>query len=174
VKDLMNSLPQVGEVVWLGIRPSRRASVHAIECVMLDVVDGVAGDHFNGAAGSKRQVTLFQDEHLRTIGELLHREAVDPLDVRRNIVVRGINLLALKDQEFRIGDALLCGTGTCPPCSRMEENLGPGGYNAMRGHGGITARVVQSGLVSVGNPVSRCVVKDASATSCHTPGGPAK
>ena len=89
MKDLMNSLPQVGEVVWLGIRPSRRASVHAIECVMLDVVDGVAGDHFNGAAGSKRQVTLFQDEHLRTIGELLHREAVDPLDVRRNIVVRG-------------------------------------------------------------------------------------
>lgn len=174
MKDLMNSLPQVGEVVWLGIRPSRRASVHAIECVMLDVVDGVAGDHFNGAAGSKRQVTLFQDEHLRTIGELLHREAVDPLDVRRNIVVRGINLLALKDQEFRIGDAWLCGTGTCPPCSRMEENLGPGGYNAMRGHGGITARVVQSGLVSVGSPVSRCVVKDVSAADCDTAGGPAR
>ena len=103
MKVLMNSLPQIGKVVWLGIRPDRRAKVHVIESVMLDVVDGVAGDHFNGSAGSKRQVTLFQDEHLRTIGELLHGEGVDPLDVRRNIVVRGINLLALKDQEFRIG-----------------------------------------------------------------------
>jgi MOSC domain-containing protein YiiM len=68
-------------------------------------------------------------------------------------MVRGINLLALKDQQFQIGEAVLETTGLCHPCSRMEENLGEGGYNAMRGHGGITAKIIKSGRIKVGDKV---------------------
>ncbi|MEC8184118.1 MAG: MOSC domain-containing protein [SAR324 cluster bacterium] len=67
--------------------------------------------------------------------------------------VSGINLLSLKHQSFQIGEAVLQTTGICAPCSRMEENLGPGGYNAMRGHGGITAKVLQAGEIQIGDPV---------------------
>ena len=68
-------------------------------------------------------------------------------------MVSGINLLALKDKRFRAGDVLLEYTGACHPCSKMERALGAGGYNAMRGHGGITARVLEAGLLRIGDRV---------------------
>ena len=114
---------------------------------------GLDGDRAAAKTGGKRQVTLIQAEHLQTIGSLLGRDAIDPALARRNIVVSGVNLIALKDQRFRIGQAILQGSGDCPPCSRMEENLGHGGYNAMRGLGGITAQVIQGGLIATGDGV---------------------
>ena len=98
------------------------------------------------------QITLIQLEHLAVIGAFCG-VSVSPDLLRRNLAVSGINLLALKDRRFRIGDALLEGNGLCRPCSRMEENLGLGGYNAVRGHGGITARVIEGAMIKVGQSV---------------------
>ncbi|MDX1429020.1 MAG: MOSC domain-containing protein [Rhodothermales bacterium] len=114
---------------------------------------GLEGDHYAGKAGSARQVTLIQHEHLAAVGSILGVDPVDAGLLRRNIAVSGINLLTLRERRFRIGTALFEGSGACHPCSRMEENLGPGGLNAMRGHGGITARIIESGVIAVGDPV---------------------
>ena len=125
----------------------------ALEEVQISVGNGLEGDCFSGRASSSRQVTLIQYEHLAVVAACLHREAISPALVRRNIVVSGINLLALKDKRFRVGDVLLEFTGLCHPCSKMERHLGAGGYNAMRGHGGITARVVEAGRVRLATAV---------------------
>lgn len=113
---------------------------------------GLEGDHYTG--GGRRQVTLIQAEHLSVIAALANRPDLDPSLLRRNLVVSGINLLALKDRCFRIGGVLLLGTGVCAPCSRMEAALGPGGFNAMRGHGGITATVIAGGAIAIGEAVA--------------------
>ena len=149
---LLNSLPQTGTVVWIGVRPARRAELVSVETVRAELESGLKGDRYAGKTG-KRQITLINAEHLVAIASMLGRPEVSPSLLRRNIVVKGINLLALKDKTFRIGQAVLETTGECHPCSRMEENLGPGGYNAVRGHGGITARVVEAGMIRVGDRV---------------------
>jgi len=145
----MNLRAQV-PVEWLGIRPEKRAEVVSVTSVILDPAYGIQGDHYAGRSG-KRQVTLIQAEHLPAVASMLHCYIVKPEQLRRNIVVAGINLLALKNKSFQLGEAVLEFTGLCHPCSRMEENLGVGGYNAMRGHGGITARVITSGRVQIGD-----------------------
>lgn len=113
---------------------------------------GLEGDRY--AKDGKRQVTLLQAEHLPVIAALLGwTEPPDAALLRRNLVVAGVNLLALKGTRFRVGEALLEATGACHPCSRMEEVFGPGGYSAVRGHGGITARIVGGGTIRRGDEV---------------------
>lgn len=158
LNELQNILPQKGKVDWIGIRPQKKAALQSVQDVKVDLKEGLVGDHYAKAAG-KRQVTLIQAEHLESVGKILGKGDIDPRLTRRNIVVSGINLLAFKDQQFQIGDVILEMTGLCYPCSRMEENLGPGGYNAMRGHGGITAKVVQGGTIRLGDVVGLLVVQ---------------
>ena len=150
---LMNAQVRPGRVEWIGLRPARRADMQVVELAELDPHQGLVGDRYAGRSGN-RQVTLIQRENLAAIAAHLGLEGVLPEQLRRNIVVSGLNLLALKDRPFRLGAAVLEMTGDCHPCSRMEEIFGPGGYNAVRGHGGITARVVQAGEVRQGDWLS--------------------
>lgn len=153
LEQLMATLPQTGRVEWIGLRPGRDEAVVAVDRVDASVARGLAGDRYS-KAGGKRQVTLIQAEHLEALASLLDAGRVGPDALRRNLVVRGINLLALKGKRFRVGGAVLEYTGACHPCSKMERELGPGGYNAMRGHGGITARVVDGGTIAVRDAVA--------------------
>lgn len=152
IKELMRNMPQTGKVEWVSIRSGRREPVQPQEAVTAIEDTGLEGDHYSNKGG-KRQVTLIQAEHLETVASILKIDKTDPALTRRNIVVSGINLLAFTDQQFQIGEAVLEMTGLCHPCSRMEENFGEGGYNAMRGHGGITARVIRGGRISIGDEV---------------------
>ncbi len=147
-----------GDVRFIGLRPARRQPMNAVKVAVLDPDDGLQGDHYGSRTTRARQVTLIATEHLAAVASYLGREFVRPEELRRNIVVSGVNLLALT--RFSLGTAVLEVTGPCHPCSRMEATLGVGGYNAVRGHGGITARVVTGGVVRIGDPIA------AMAPSC--------
>jgi MOSC domain-containing protein YiiM len=149
---MMATLPRDGRVEWIGLRPARDVPMQVVDAVDGVAGKGLAGDRYGSGSG-KRGITLIQAEHLPAIAALSGREAVDPAWLRRNIVVSGLPLVALKGRRFQLGDMLLEGTDDCDPCSRMEDALGPGGFNAMRGHGGLCARILEGGRVAVGDAV---------------------
>jgi len=155
VARLLATMPQTGRLEWIGQRPVRREPLVPIPEAELKTDSHMLGDHARPKTGGKRQVTLIQHEHLAAVAGYLGLDApVDPGRLRRNLVVSGLNLLALKNRQIRIGDEVILHiTGECHPCSRMEEELGPGGYNAMRGHGGLTAHIAQGGTIRVGDVV---------------------
>ena len=156
IRDL-NKPPQIeGRVEAIVVRGSPREVARAVERTVAIAGIGLKDDRL-GQRGeaelSTRQVTLIQAEHLDVIARLARVDRIDPVGLRRNVVVSGINLLALKNARLQVGDALLEIVGPCQPCSRMEETIGTGGYAAMRGHGGMTARVITTGTIRVGDIV---------------------
>ena len=150
---LMTQFPRAGRVQWIGLRPARDMAVDEVDHAEAIVGGGLVGDRYAGGSG-KRDVTLIQAEHLPAIAALAGHAHVLPRVLRRNLVVSGIPLIALKGLRFRVGDVLLEGTGPCDPCSKMEIALGAGAYNAMRGMGGLCARIVEGGMLRVGDRVA--------------------
>lgn len=152
IKTLSRQFAKPGKLIWIGLRPGKKKPMVCVQQVLADKMQGLIGDRYAGKNG-KRQVTLMQWEHIGVIESLTGQTL--PEDVfRRNLIVDGINLLALKDMHFQIGEAVLQGIGLCHPCSRMEQALGKGGYNAMRGHGGLTARIIENGIIKLGDLIT--------------------
>ncbi|MCP4808441.1 MAG: MOSC domain-containing protein [Proteobacteria bacterium] len=145
-EDLVRGAAQSGTVDAISIRPHKREPVVAVDAWELD--DG-ALDH---ARRSKRAVTLIAVEDIGAIAATLGRE-VEHTNTRRNVLVRGVNLLTLIDQNFRIGEVVLRGTRCCDPCERMDKTLGPGGFAAMVGRGGLCASIVETGTIRVGDTI---------------------
>lgn len=154
--ELLQIFPYSGELMWIGVRPGKGEPMIVVDEVLADTRSGLIGDRYNGNSG-RRQVTLLQYEHLAVLGSMLEK-SIDPEVLRRNLLIKGVNLVALKNCQFKIGDAVFQMTGLCHPCSKIESKLGSGGYNAMRGHGGINAQVVQGGIIRVGDKLT--VLKD--------------
>ena len=167
LRELTARFATAGRVEAIILRPGRdEIALSVAEAVALPGA-GLQGDRRSahtrapGGAGSKRELTLIQAEHLVSLAGWVGVDRIDPRPLRRNLVVSGLNLLSMRSPLsdraliWRIGaDVLIEVTGPCDPCSRMEQALGPGGYNAMRGVGGVTARILRGGRIKVGDAVS--------------------
>ncbi len=162
LRDLLSVESRVGQIETIFVRPARGTPAQSLQEALAIEGRGLFGDRTANKAsrapgGGKRQVTLIQAEHLPLIAAWLGKRSIDPALLRRNLVVSGLNLIGARspfpDQRLllRVGEEVVLElTGPCDPCSKMEAVLGPGGYNAMRGHGGMTARVLQGGTLRVG------------------------
>lgn len=143
-----------GRLDWIGLRPARKVDLLVVDEVEAIVDMGLAGDRrCKGTAGSARQVTVINQEHIDVVAKLLGMTSIDPAILRRNLVVSGINMMALRHQRFCIGEAEFEAAAQCHPCLRMEQALGNGAVAAMLGHGGICAKIIRGGVISVGDAV---------------------
>jgi MOSC domain-containing protein YiiM len=135
---------RLGAVAWIGLRPARKAAMVAPASARLVAGRGLEGDHYDSARNGPRQLTLVAVEDLAAIAAFLGQDAVAPGQLRRNLVTRGVNLMALKDRRFRIGDVVLQGSGECAPCGLMEITLM--GWTAPERHRCARLRFVRSSI----------------------------
>jgi hypothetical protein len=122
IADLTARFPRPGTVTWIGIRPERKAPLVPASSVEI-TPHGLAGDHRNRPG--KRAVTLIQAEHLSVIASLAGFETLDPALLRRNIVVSGINLVALRNRTFRIGRPCCAAPACAPPAAAWSRRSAP-------------------------------------------------
>jgi MOSC domain-containing protein YiiM len=119
--------------------------VDEIECVE---GAGIRGDRFfNYKPDYKGQVTFFAIETYERLCQQLQVTRADPSVFRRNIITRGVDLNALIGQEFTVQNVRFLGTQESAPCYWMEQAFAPGAEAALKGHGGLRAKVLSSGKI---------------------------
>lgn len=135
-------------------RFGRDAGAHSMEeCAQVRCVagQGIEGDRFFGFKENyKGQITLFADE---VHGALCQRFEVwdrSPSVFRRNVITRGVDLAALIGRRFGIGDVTFEGTEECRPCAWMDQAFHAGAEEALRGQGGLRARILTDGVLRAG------------------------
>ena len=107
---------------------------------------GIRGDRFEE---SLYPVTFFSLEVAEAIETAFDR-SIDIKLYRRNITISGINLCELIGRQFRIGEVLFEGMAHCNPCTWMDAVIEQGTYRQMKGRGGLRAKVLQGGTLSLG------------------------
>jgi MOSC domain-containing protein YiiM len=133
-------------------------AMHTHGAVELRAGRGIVGDRYFDGTGTfsasekhGQQLTLIEAEVLDALrDDDLH---LSPVDVRRNIVTRGIDLNALVGQEFQVGTARCIGRRLCEPCSHLQRLTGAALLRAMVHRGGLRADILQSGSVEVGDAI---------------------
>lgn len=163
--DLTQQFASEGRIEAIVLRPARNEPAVVVDEARAEPGRGLLGDRRanavrSGRQSSKRELTLFQAEHLPIVANWCGLGELLPTRLRRNLVVSGLNLIGMRSPfpdvvlEWAIGDEVIIQvTGPCDPCSKMAAELGLGSYNALRGHGGMTARILSGGLIRVGDRV---------------------
>ena len=119
-----------------------------IECV---AGRGIHGDRFfDYKPNYKGQITFFEAEiydELCGVFQLIDRE---PSAFRRNVITRGVDLNSLIGQEFTLQGVRFLGTAECTPCYWMDQAFAPGTEAALKGRGGLRAKIISDGFLRPG------------------------
>lgn len=124
---------------------------------------GLEGDRYLAGIGAWSKVR----ETVRDIS-IIAQSAIDQansefdtdfqaIDTRRNILIDGISideLNSLVGQLFTVGVVAMQGIELCDPCDRPSSLLDKKGFkDAYAGRGGIRAKILTEGNISIGNQI---------------------
>ncbi len=121
--------------------------VDDLECV---AGRGIRGDRFfDYKEDYKGQITFFSSEVFAEVCRTLNADEKSPAVARRNVVTEGIDLNALIGKRFTVQDIEFEGVCECKPCYWMDQAIAPGAEEALKGRGGLRARILTSGVLRV-------------------------
>lgn len=123
------------------------SKVDSVECI---AGAGLVGDrYFNHKEDYKGQITFFDFAVHQRICRDFDLSDLDPALYRRNVITSGVDLNELIGERFTIQGIEFEGSEECRPCYWMDESVQPGVHEALKGFGGLRARILSSGFLSV-------------------------
>ncbi|MCV2490105.1 MOSC domain-containing protein [Geodermatophilus sp. YIM 151500] len=119
---------------------------------------GIVGDRYAGhPAHRDAQVTVLAAESVERLAAELGAGPLDPLLTRRNVVLRGAEVEALRGHTFALdggtGPLLLRGGRPANPCAWLDVVLAAGAHRGMRGRGGVRCAALSDGALTLGPAV---------------------
>lgn len=109
---------------------------------------GIEGDRFlDFKPDYKGQITFFEHEVYEGLCERFGIRDKAPSVLRRNVITAGVSLPSLIGKEFTIQGVRFFGTGESAPCYWMDQAFAPGAEEAMKGNGGLRAKILCEGTL---------------------------
>jgi MOSC domain-containing protein YiiM len=122
--------------------------VAALECV---AGAGIVGDrYFNHEENFKGQITFFAEEVHEELCRQFDQPDTPPSVYRRNVITAGVDLNALIGREFEVQGVRFAGVEECRPCYWMDRAVAAGAEEALKGRGGLRARILRGGVLRRG------------------------
>ncbi len=119
--------------------------VREIECV---AGHGIRGDRFfDYKQDYTVQITFFSSEVFHDVCRVLTASEKSPGVARRNVVTHGIDLNSLVGKRFIVQGVEFEGVCECKPRYWMDRAIAPGAEEALRGRGGLRARILTNGTL---------------------------
>jgi MOSC domain-containing protein YiiM len=145
----------MGRVEHIFIAPEKASPCEAVASIEAVTETGLRGDRYSSGRNRKdpgQQVTLIELEQIaRFVRET--GLAMDPAAPRRNLVTSGIDLNALVGRRFHVGQCELEGIELCEPCAKWARSTHNEVVRFFVHRGGLNARIVKGGIISVGDAV---------------------
>ena len=125
--------------------------LNEVQCV---AGKGLVGDrYFNHEENFKGQITFFDWSVFNKISAHSKKPTLEPSVLRRNVIIKGVDLNSLIDREFNIQNIRFTGSEECAPCYWMDQAVTPGTEDLMKDHGGLRARILNNGILPIGKTV---------------------
>lgn len=151
-----------GKVEMILIAAAEAEPITSVPEVIAHEGRGLEGDRYYEHKGKfkklepKRQATFIEIEAIEAVRRD-HDIEVEPADIRRNIVTRGVPLNHFVGKTFKVGDATFLGIKLCEPCDYMQKLAGKPVKDPLKHRGGLRAEIIASGTVKVGDVLTEVV-----------------
>jgi len=112
---------------------------------------GIEGDrYFDFKDNFKGQITFFSAEVADALRAFIQQPDWNPIDTRRNVLTRGIELPTLIGKTFTLGTLQLYGSEHCAPCFWMDQAVAPGVSQWLEGKGGLRCKILNTATLTLG------------------------
>ncbi|MGI9579077.1 MAG: MOSC domain-containing protein [Microthrixaceae bacterium] len=137
-------------VLSIHIAPASRLPTKAVGEVVAESGRGLVGDRYHGTR--HRHVSVQSATALQEASRILGKE-IEPQRTRRNITISEGDVPSTPGTQIAIGPVELEVVRIAAPCRLLDDEIGPGAAAALRRRAGSIFRVLEGGVIGLGDTV---------------------